>query len=272
MPAATTFVRRNVNKLMAVGPAHVTSAGALKARRKSAQHPSAAAEALDTDVSSTTVLQAVRGFENDRRRAVKATPRKERKRRTASQAAHAGFARKVASLGVEETDASENEGDLGASQAELDADATEDVTPDADASPPVTLQVLIKPAKVPKRKGRMSLLATRRSLLTLFGWALQRRTSRSSPRSVLSSRWTTPHLYSRRSTSLGSTSTSRMNTNTRRRTRRSSLPLHEPHRTPRARKLSKRRSDDTMYMLILRLDLDGLHTSVYQRLAVTTSR
>lgn len=253
MPAATTFVRRNVNKLMAVGPAHVTSAGALKARRKSAQHPSAIAEALDTDVSSTTVLQAVRGFENDRRRAGKAAPRKERKRRTASQAAHAGFARKVSSLGVEEADASEDEGDLGAPRAELDADATEDANLDADASPPVTLRVLIKPAKVPKRKGQISLLVHSPSMLTPAGWALQRRTSRSSPRSVLSSRWTTLRLRSRRSTSRGSISISRTNMIARRHTRKSSL-LHEPRRTERQRerKPSKKRSLATMYMPTLK--------------------
>ncbi|EPS94757.1 hypothetical protein FOMPIDRAFT_1063066 [Fomitopsis schrenkii] len=151
MPAATTFVRRNVNKLMAVGPTHVISASTLKARRKSAQPATATGpDALDADVSSTTVLQAVRDFANDRQRAQKAAHRKERKRRTASQATHAGFARKVSSLGMEEAEACEDEGELGASQAEIDVDATDDVN--AGASPPITLRVLIKPAKVPKRK------------------------------------------------------------------------------------------------------------------------
>ena len=168
MPAATTFVRRNVNKLMAVGPAHVTSAGTLKARRKGEQAPAAPDAALDaSDVSPNAVLQAVRGLENHRQRTKKMPHRKDRKRRTASQAAHAGFARKVASLGVEESDGSEDEGDLGVSQPALDVSAVGEE--DVDTSPPVTLQVLVKPAKVPKRKGQTSWFTFALSLLTSFG-------------------------------------------------------------------------------------------------------
>ncbi|KAI0721185.1 hypothetical protein C8Q72DRAFT_84245 [Fomitopsis betulina] len=148
MPAATTFVRRNVNKLMAAGPTHVMTASTLKARRKSAQLPTVpGSDALDADVA---VLQALHGFANDRQRTQKAAHRKERKRHTASQAAHAGFARKVSSLGMEEAEGCEDEGELGASHAEIDVDAIEDV--DAGALRPITLQVLIKPAKVSKRK------------------------------------------------------------------------------------------------------------------------
>lgn len=169
MPAATTFVRRNVNKLMAAGPTHVMTASTLKARRKSAQLPTVpGSDALDADVA---VLQALHGFANDRQRTQKAAHRKERKRHTASQAAHAGFARKVSSLGMEEAEGCEDEGELGASHAEIDVDAIEDV--DAGALRPITLQVLIKPAKVSKRKGQISLPARPPSPLTLTGVAAE---------------------------------------------------------------------------------------------------